>query len=263
MSRILIVNGNPLELIAAGKPDYAEIFMQVFRALDPLIRFHKVNPNHVPLAEADLDGIDGVVFTGSSTDYGADAPEAAPHRLAMERVFAHGLPVWGSCNGLQLAAVVLGGRVGASPKGVEIGLGRDLTLTPEGMLHPMMMGRRRTFTASTIHRDEVQALPEGAVLTATNAHSPVQAFAYEKGGVDFRGSQYHPEVAPALISAAIRQMAGDLELAADLDACETDRAAAARLGATPEDLALAVRTTELRNWLGHVGALSGRRVEPA
>lgn len=266
MTHILIVNGNPLEVIASGHPDYAEIFSEVFRALDPSVTVRNINPNHAPLAEVDLDGIDGVVFTGSSTEYAADAPGAAPHRLAMERVFAQRLPVWGSCNGLQLAAVVLGGRVGTSPNGVEIGLGRALTVTEAGQGHPMMAGRKPIFTACTIHRDEVHALPKGAVLLATNAHSRVQGFAVASGGVDFWGTQYHPEVAPRLIADALRQRAGDLHLAADMDTVETDSAAAARLGASTDDLSLPIRATELRNWLAHVqlqAAQADRAHQPA
>ena len=271
MSLILIVNGNPHDLMAAGKPDYGQIFEQVFATFDPDLRFRSLNPNHEPLTDAALDGVDGVVFTGSSTEYAATAPEAAPHRAALRQVFDRALPVWGSCNGLQLAAVVLGGSVGASPNGVEIGLGRDLTLTSEGQVHPMMAGRKARFTACTIHRDEVQSLPQGAVVTASNAHSPVQAFAYARDGVDFRGTQYHPEVAPPLIARALRQQQGDAGLAAylaaylaaDLDRAETDADAAARLGAAPEDLALTVRATELRNWLSHVRAKGRDRTSAA
>ncbi|MBY6113048.1 type 1 glutamine amidotransferase [Mameliella alba] len=254
MSRLLILNGNPLEVIAAGSPDYAQVFSQVFRALDPSVDLDVLNPNHEPLTDDALEFVDGVVFTGSSTVYAADAPEAEPHRRAMEQVFALGLPVWGSCNGMQLAGVVLGGKVGASPKGVEIGLGRALTLTEAGQGHPMMAGRKPVFTACTIHRDEVQALPADAVLLATNDHSPVQAFTVSKGGVDFWGTQYHPEIAPPLIANALRRRDGDAQLAEDMDNAETDPEAAARLGAAPGDLDLPVRAMELCNWLAHVRA---------
>ncbi|SMX40311.1 type 1 glutamine amidotransferase [Maliponia aquimaris] len=263
MPAILIVNGNAPGLIAAGDPDYGALFDTVLRALDPLIGTRQVYPDLSALAEADLVGNDGVIFTGSSTHYSADAAEVAPHRTAMERVFARGLPVWGSCNGMQLAAVVLGGRVGTSPKGVEIGLARDLSLTPEGVLHPMMVGRSGVFTACTIHRDEVQLLPTGATLTVSNAHSPVQAFAYDRGGVDFRGTQYHPEVAPALIARLLRQRGEDGPLAADLDAAETDPLAAARLGATCAALRPETRATELKAWLAHVHTRSPQVGVPA
>ena len=59
----------------------------------------------------------------------------------MEQVFTHAKPVWGSCNGLQLAAVVLGGSVAASPNGIEIGLAKDMMKTTDGQAHPMLAAR--------------------------------------------------------------------------------------------------------------------------
>jgi GMP synthase (glutamine-hydrolysing) len=252
VSRILIVNGNPQDLIAQGRPDYAQSFLRVFRSLDPSLSLFVINPNHSPMTAVDLDGVTGVVFTGSSTTYAADTPQAAPHRTAMETVFARGLPVWGSCNGLHLAAVVLGGRVGVSPNGIEIGLGQDLTVTADGAGHAMMSGRGPVFTACTIHRDEVQMLPPGGCLMATNGHSPVQAFAVATGGVDFWGTQYHPEVAPALIASELRHSGGDARLAEDIEAAVTHAPSAARLGTTSAALAVRTHATELRNWLLHV-----------
>jgi GMP synthase (glutamine-hydrolysing) len=213
------------------------------------------------MVEADFAGVDGVIFTGSGETWATDAPEAAPQRAAMELAFGTGLPVWGSCNGLQLAAVVLGGAVGAAPNGVEIGLARDIQLTDAGRSHPAMAGRLPGFAVPCIHRDEVQRLPTGAQLLASNAHSPVQAMAYAKGGVDFWGAQYHPELTPQYIADLIRRRGRLNEfarLAPDLDRAETDAAAATRLGTTPQDMKPRARTRELANWLDHVAACKAR-----
>lgn len=194
MTRILIVKATPAALIAQGRYDFAAPFGPALQALDAGVTISTTNPYDSPWQAEMLAGVDAVIFAGSSVDWSTSAPEAEPLRDAMEDALDSGLPIWGSCNGLQLAAVVLGGAVGPSPRGVEEGLARDIRLTGEGRLHPMMAGRADVFTAPAQHRDEVTRLPKGAQLLASNAHSLVQAMAYRKGGADVWGVQYHPEL---------------------------------------------------------------------
>ena len=154
---------------------------------------------------------------------------------------------------MQLAATVLGGSVGASPKGLEVGVARDTRRVED---HPMFHGRTETWAVPCIHRDEVQRLPDDAILTATNDHSPIQAFAYTQNGVDFWGTQYHPELTITRIADYMRNGDGifldEARMIPDLDAAETNTDAAARIGTTPAALAFATRTLELANWLNHV-----------
>ncbi|WP_204112864.1 type 1 glutamine amidotransferase [Shimia biformata] len=256
MTQILILEGNSPDMLAAGKSD-AEPFVSTILALDPTVTVTIAAPYAHAVTEDQLAHADGVIFTGSGVDWATDAPEAAPQRDAMEQVFATGKPVWGSCNGMQLAAVVLGGAVGASPNGIEIGLARGITLTEVGAIHPAMAGRVQGFAVPCIHRDEVQRLPKGAVLLAGNDHSPVQAIAYETGGVDFWGAQYHPEFSPDFVAQMVRNKPAALggePLATALEGCETDLGAAGGLGATPDMMRLPFRAVEIANWLRHVEA---------
>lgn len=256
MTTLLILEGNPPDMVATGNSASVG-FIRSFLALAPTTELRIGSPYAGPLAESSFDGVDGIVFTGSGTSWATDAAEAAPQRAAMEVAFGTGLPVWGSCNGMQLAAVVLGGAVGASPRGLEVGLARDTQLTDAGRAHPMMAERRDGFAVPCVHRDEVQRLPEGATLIAGNAHSPVQAMAYAAGGVDFWGVQYHPELAARDIATYVRARGVFESMAAmaeDLEAADTDDAVAARLGFAPGDLALENRARELVNWLAHVEA---------
>ena len=251
--KLLIVEGNPRDLIADGCPAYAKNFEATLSAIDSSLEFTVVEPFDAPLNDDDMDAIRGVVFTGSSVEAAMDAPECAPQREAMELVFRHGLPSWGSCAGLQLAATVLGGKIGASPKGVEVGLARELVLTETGQGHAMMAGRpTHDFAVPCIHRDEVQRLPSGAALLAHNDHCPVQAFAYETGNVDFWGTQYHPELTPRVIATGLRRLGGAEDLGQLLESAEHDEASAAALGGRRAALAMPERATELANWLGHV-----------
>ena len=258
MTRIVIFEGNPAGMIAREGHGNGDLYMAALRRAatrQPEIEIrHPYAPGFRAEAQA-LDGVDGIVFTGSSVQWSVDAPEAAPLRAAMEAAFAAGKPVLGSCNGLQLAAVVLGGAAGPSPNGRELGIARDVTLSEAGRNHPLHRGRRPVFAVPCVHRDEVTALPRGAVVTAGNAHSPVQAMVYEEGGIRFWGMQYHPECRPAHFAPLIEDGASLFnsapELAADLRAADADPegAAARRLGAIEDDLAPHMRLSELRNWL--------------
>jgi GMP synthase (glutamine-hydrolysing) len=246
MLRILIVESNPPEYRA-----YAPIYAGALRGIAPSLDITSVAPYAGEALEAaTIDAADGVVFTGSSVSWSTDAPEAEPLRSAMRVVFDRKVPSYGSCNGLQLAVAVLGGAVGASPNGCEDGVARDITVTEAGQSHPMMAGRGATYASLSIHRDEVTALPDGATLLSGNAHSPVQAMAYEQDGVIFWGSQYHPELQPDWLAAQLEKI-GRLppDTCAALARAATDPDAAAQLGVAPENLASDALTLELRNWL--------------
>lgn len=197
-----------------------------------------------------LERFDGVAFTGSMVDWDTEDARAAPLADAMRQVFDRGLPTLGSCNGMQLAASVLGGRSAASPNGREDGLARDIQLTEAGRTHPFLQGRTDGYAAPCVHRDEVTQLPQGAVLLAGNAHSGVQAMAYEQGGITFWGVQYHPELDPADLGPSLgRRGMIPAEEAAAMAAVEKDAGAAQALGVRADDMTPARRMTELRNWL--------------
>ena len=66
---------------------------------------------------------------------GRDERVAAQIEL-QRRVFASGVPSFGSCWALQVAVVAAGGACRASPHGREQGVGRKNRLTPEGAAHP-------------------------------------------------------------------------------------------------------------------------------
>ena len=248
LTNLLIIEGNTPNL-----PPASAAFADVFARFDPFIQVTIAQPYVAPVELDDLTDIDGVIFTGAGVAWSTDAPEGQVQRDAMECVFAHKAPAWGSCNGMQLAATVLGGAVGGSPNGLEVGVARDTRRVGD---HPMFAGRAEIWTTPCIHRDEVQRLPEGAILTATNDHSPIQGFAYAKDGVEFWGTQYHPELRTTHIADYLRDRNGiftdKAAMIADLDAAETQEQAATRLGTTCAELAFENRTVELANWLSHV-----------
>jgi len=246
MTTILILEGQSPDIVQSGH-SYAANFVTTLMAIDPALRIISLNPNLHSLILADFDGVDGIVFTGSGVAWNTGDPRGQAQVDAMKVAFTTGNPVWGSCNGFQLMGTVLGGEVGESPNGFEGGLAKNLQLTEAGKTHPMMRGRKDGDAVPCIHRDEIQKLPEGAVLLAGNAHSPIQAAVYEKDGIDYWGAQYHPELTPAFIAQSLTNKGGFDDTVAEMTALAS--------GAMDAPCGY---TLELRNWLTHV---EGRSVK--
>lgn len=252
MHHILIIDSNPAATTADRGVAPGAVYAAALRACRDDLTLSVIRPYDGDALPA-LEMFDGVVFTGSAVEWSTDDARAEPIAAVMRAVFRKGLPTLGSCNGMQLAASVLGGRSDASPNGQENGLARDIQLTQAGRSHPFLAGRVDGYAAPCIHRDEVSDLPEGAVVLAGNSHSGVQAFAYEQDGIRFWGVQYHPEYTPEVVS-GIMSRTGFMgaQDAQDLSQADTSAEAAARLGIRPDDLAPEMRLTELRNWLAQL-----------
>lgn len=214
-----------------------------------------------------LADYDGAVITGSSLNlWKAEAPSLRQVELARE-IFASHVPFFGSCWGLQVAAVAAGGTVRLNPKGREIGVARKITLTEAGRAHPMHSGRPLAFDAPTVHSDEVGVLPGDILVTATNAVTDVQAAEIRHEGGVFWGVQYHPEYGLREIAATLRRYGtrliddgffrslGELEAHAALySALGEDpgrRDLAWRLGIDADVLDPLTRMAEIANWLNH------------
>src|SRR5262249_57582749 len=91
--------------------------------------------------------------------------------------FAAGVPVWGSCWGLQLATVALGGAVRRNPRGRELPIARAITLTEAGRVHPLLASRPPIFDALCSHIDEIETLPPNSQVLPANELSAIQAIA--------------------------------------------------------------------------------------
>jgi len=274
MTKILIVEGNTPEILAekagrgtgAAAIDYSNSLKFFTPELDTAIvepytpGFHSDNAicDYAICDSAMFDDISGVVFTGSNVNWSADHPNARPLRNVMEHVFAANIAVLGSCNGLQLAAVILGGKLAGSPNGLELGIAKNIRLTDEGKTHALHIGRSEIFACPCMHRDEVSILPHGAILTATNDHSMVQGFVYETGAENFWGVQYHPEASLLDFAGVLRSGSGifgiDDPLADLMEAAHENPMgeAAENLGAHGNDFVKEIRMSELANWLDHI-----------
>ena len=253
MRRIVIVDSDPAEINASKRELYGlstgEAFATALAETDASCATAIICPYDGD-AIPDLDDVNGVVFTGSAVEWNTQDTRAAPLAHAMRAVFAQGVPSFGSCNGLHLAASVLGGISDVSANGREIGLAKDIKLTQAGRVHPMMADRVDGYAVPCVHRDEVVRLPEGAVVLAGNAHTAVQAMEYAQGGIRFWGVQYHPEYTLPFIGQRVRAWPDfDATVSADLQIAHTDPDAANRLAVRYEDMQTSARMTEIKNWL--------------
>ncbi len=218
-----------------------------------------------PMMLAPLDSYDGVAITGSSLNIHRREPESLRQIEFVRAVFAAGLPIFGSCWGLQLATVAAGGEVAANPRGREVAFARKITLTETGRNHPMHRGRAIAFDAPAIHADEVATLAPNTTVTATNAMSQVQAAEIRAGDSIVWAVQYHPEYSLEEIAATVRRYGhilvdegffeslDALELyARDVGALSDDasrRDIAWRLDIGRELLVEAERQREIANWM--------------
>jgi GMP synthase (glutamine-hydrolysing) len=198
--RLLVVEGNLRAARERHRATYgltpSDSYAAVLKSLAPDavcdIAFPADEGANLPDA-AGLESYDGVIITGSGLNIWKAEPESMRQVDLAREVYKSGTPFFGSCWGLQVATVAAGGSVRANPKGREVGIARDITLTPEGRDHPLYQGKAPIFTSPCVHGDEVEALPQGAVVLATNTVSDVQAVDISHDGGRFWGIQYHPE----------------------------------------------------------------------
>lgn len=271
MTRILIIDGAARawqeELVALDGLLNCEMFERALRLHDPDVNCVTLN---VVDGESFRPGVsaadfDGAVITGSPLNVYNVLPEVARQIEFVRSVFAAGVPVYGSCWGLQLATVVLGGAVRLNPRGREVGIARSIVRTEAGRCHPLFGDKPAVFDALCSHLDEVEALPPDASVLAGNRVSDVQAMTVETPAASFTGVQYHPEhtfaVAASIIDARRAELSAEgfasspeaLDpIVADLRALEADparRDIAWRHGLERDVLDPKLRTAEIGYWL--------------
>jgi GMP synthase (glutamine-hydrolysing) len=124
----------------------------------------------------------GLILSGGpSSVYEANAPKCDP------RIFELGVPVLGICYGMQLGALVLGGRV-QSAAAREYGRARLRVTSAD----PLLRGLPDDTTVWMSHGDQVYELPGEFAALATTPTCPYAAARHRT--MPFYGVQFHPEV---------------------------------------------------------------------
>jgi GMP synthase (glutamine-hydrolysing) len=216
-----------------------------------------------------LHDYDAYIWTGSDlTIYHHDDPRVVRQIELAQAIFRAGVPCYGSCWGVQMAAVAAGGEVQKNPKGREWGLARDIRPTEAGRRSLLLAGKPDRYDGFIMHLDEVTRLPEGATLLATNEHTHVQALEvrHEKGV--FWATQYHPEYnlyemarliaarAKPLIREGFFETTEEVQAYADkmrtLHQQPDSEALRQELRVGDDILDAEIREQELRNWIDHL-----------
>ncbi|MFY8113828.1 MAG: type 1 glutamine amidotransferase [Rhabdaerophilum sp.] len=217
--RFLIIEGNTREVREGYRAGQgvtpAEGYGNVMVGLAGDARYdilHAADADAALPAGTGFADYDAAIITGSALHLWQRAPEALRQVEAARAIYRAGIPFFGSCWGLQVAAVAAGGDVRRNPRGREVGFARKITRNAAGQAHPLLDGRPDVFDAPCSHLDEVAVPPPGAVILASNAVSPVQAAEFRFDGGTFWGVQYHPEYTLADLAFLIdRRMATLIE----------------------------------------------------
>ena len=150
-----------------------------------------------PLGDVDLQDWSGILLGGGP--FNASDPEGsksvvqrrveADLRGLLDWVITVDFPFLGACYGIG----TLGGHQGAvvdrryaEPIGAV-----PITLTSEGRQDPLLRGLPARFDAFVGHKEAISRLPRHAVLLASSAGCPVQAF---RIGSHVYATQFHPEL---------------------------------------------------------------------
>jgi GMP synthase (glutamine-hydrolysing) len=197
----LIIDGYPKEsrdkLAAAGMRLAWKLYGDMLQQHLPDARYDVLLPSdsgqRFPSGAA-LESYSGILWTGCNLTIYHRADERVTRQITLAKeAYARGVPSFGSCWGIQMAAVAAGGEVAAHPKGREMGLGRKIMLTAEGRQHPLHAGKPWVFDAFVSHDDVVTALPPGGKLLSGNDFARVQSLAVNHQKGSFWATQFHTE----------------------------------------------------------------------
>lgn len=200
MKKLLMMEGNTADKRALGDElgvrSSSEIYTISIKSHFPDIQIDVVNGADedwsIPSGNT-MEDYDGFVICGSSL-HAYDLDFAVTNQIELTaKAGQAGLPIFGSCWGLQIAVMAAGGLVEYNAHGREVGIARKIVPNDIGRTHPMLAGKGEAFDAPCIHYDEVTRLPENAVLLASNAHSKVQAAVVPLHNSEVWAVQYHPE----------------------------------------------------------------------
>lgn len=273
---ILILNCYPkqsrdnFDLSGVGHPHnfFIDFLNRYVPAVKTTICF-AADPGDMLSPGVQINDFDGIIWTGSDlTIYHLDDKRVTDQIAFAQAVYDYGVPSYGSCWGIQMAAVAAGGEVQKCPKGREWSIGRNIRLTNAGRQSPFLEGKPDIYDGFEMHLDEVTRVPQGAVVLASNDHCEIQALEvkYKKG--TFWAAQYHPEYnlleMAKLIAArtvpltnegffpnqdAVYQYANDMTA---LHQNVKNEGLRRKLDIGDDIIDKQIREQELRNWINHL-----------
>lgn len=158
---------------------------------------HCVRLGPEPLGPIDLDDWSGILLGGGPFTVSDAEDTKSPEQRRTEAdlaalldvVVAEDFPFLGACYGIGTLGLHRGGLIDRShPEPVGP---LSVTLTDAGLGDPLFADVPRDFAAYGGHKEAMTRLPANAVLLATSAACPVQAF---RMGRNVYATQFHPEL---------------------------------------------------------------------
>src|SRR5829696_4479882 len=145
----------------------------------------------------DLTGHDALVVLGGEMGANDDAvhPWLSPTKDLLREAARDAVPTLGVCLGHQLAAVALGGTVGRSRRGRQIGV-LEVGWTGEAASDPLLANLATFRRAIQWNEDLVLEPSPGAVLLAATELGEIQAMRFAP---TVWGVQWHPEATLEMI----------------------------------------------------------------
>lgn len=176
--------------------DYRDMFAALFAAGESSLTLRPFDVCNGELPDSP-DDCDGWLCTGSR--FSAYDDVAWIHELKgfVRRTAEARRPFVGICFGHQVLAEALGGKVAKAAQGWGVGAGEIEIIRPESWMQPPQTACRLQY----MHQDQVQQLPEGAVVLGRSAHCPVAMFRIEDS---LLGIQAHPEFTADYEAALLR-----------------------------------------------------------
>ena len=272
---ICVINGYPKPnrdvLAEAGMKQAHEMYVDFLKEYTPNAKvdaLYIADLDTTLPSGTNLNSYDAYIWTGSNLTIYHDEPRVTRQIEFCRAVYGAGKPQFGSCWGVQMAAMAAGGMVEKNPKGREWAFARNIRLTEAGKAHPLYKGKPSQFDGFIMHLDIVTKIPQGATLLASNDYSPVQALAVTHGKGTFWATQYHPEynlyeMARLLIArkepltkegffkaeTEVEQLAGKL---IELYQHPDNQSLRSELKIGDDILGKPIRQQELRNWVDYL-----------
>jgi len=153
------------------------------------------------------DHFSGIIITGSHAMVTDRETWSEQTTTWIPHVIEANVPLLCICYGHQLLAHALGGVVGSSPIGIELGT-VNVRLNGDAAKDPLFKYTPTAFKAHASHSQSVIQLPPDAVLLASSKNEPNHAFSI---GPHAWGLQFHPEFDADIMKTYLHEFAGLME----------------------------------------------------